>query len=122
MFNMSMNDFDNISNELNSKTLLENKHDKHLDSKAQSIFGMILKDKHKALEDMDFLDNISFQEEEQHSKDEDDEDNDNDNNNVNNNCSFCYNTKYHKINSYVILVSSETDSSISMSEIESTNN
>lgn len=113
MFNMSMNDFDNISNELNSKTLLENKHNKHLDSKPQSIFGMILKDKHKALEDMDFLDNISFQEEEQHSKDEDDD---------NNNCSFCYNTKYHKINSYVILVSSETDSSISMSEIESTNN
>ena len=73
---------------------------------------MILKDKHKALEDMDFLDNISFQDDEQHDKDEDDD----------NNCSFCYSTKYHKINSYVILVSSETDSSNSISEIESTNN
>ena len=114
MFNMSMNDFDSISSELNSKTLLENKTNKFklLDTKPQSIFGMILKDKLKALENMDFLDNISFQEDEQP---EDDNDN-------NNNCSFRYNSKYHKINSYVILVSSRTDSSISISEIESTNN
>ena len=115
MFNMSMDDFGVVSNEINEKSLLENRNNKfkYLDAKPSSIFGMILKDKSKALEDMDFLDSLSFREDEQHNKDDDDDDN---------NCSFCCSTKYHKINSYVYLVSAKTDSSNSISEIESTNN
>lgn len=76
----------------------------HIEKQEQS-FNVILTDKQKALEDLSFLDEITTEEIEQNTKDNESEYSDD---------------NYHKINSYVVLISNRTNKSL-LSINESTN-